>query len=116
MLPALDLNKVEIAKENMWKTYYIDAQGVLKDRTVRNYFTDREINSIDKYVDLTYFDIPFRDRQIPKEIEKIISNNKEKTFIFINKAGIHFPYDQALERDDVDKEKMINYENNCRKI
>ena len=100
----------EIAKENMWKTYYIDAQGVLKDRTVRNYFTDREINSIDKYVDLTYFDIPFRDRQIPKEIEKIISNNKEKTFIFINKAGIHFPYDQALERDDVDKEKMINYD------
>ena len=98
----------EIAKQNKYHTYYIDAQGVLKDKNVRNYFTNQEIEYIDETMDISSMPLIDRDRVIPDIVQNIIHGN-DKKFIFINKVGAHFPYQSHLPSYDIQKNNMDNY-------
>ena len=98
----------DLAKMDNYSTYYIDAQGVLHDQNVRNYFTNQEIKFIDKVIDVSSMNITDRDRSIP-EIVNNICHNDNKNFIFINKVGAHFPYQNHLPANDIVTDKMENY-------
>lgn len=98
----------QIAKENGWQTYYVDAQGVLRDRTVRDYFTDFEISFIDNYIDVSGKPLGSRDIKIPSIIRRCIVN-LGKNFILINKAGVHFPYEMYLDKNDAIGDNIDNY-------
>lgn len=105
----LETNSVfEIAKQNKYHTYYIDAQGVLKDNNVRNYFTDHEIGYIDKTIDLSSMPLIDRDRAIP-DIVQGLNRDDDNKFIFINKVGAHFPYKSHLPAHDITNNNMDNY-------
>ena len=61
----------DLAKMDNYSTYYIDAQGVLHDQNVRNYFTNQEIKFIDKVIDVSSMNITDRDRSIPEIVNNI---------------------------------------------
>ena len=98
----------QIARENKYDTYYIDAQGVLNDKNVKNYFTEQEIKYIDNIIDISSIPLIDRDRTIPDIVQRI-NNTEHKKFIFINKVGAHFPYNSHLPFSDITKNNINNY-------
>ena len=96
----------KLAKQKGFTTTYIDNQGVLKDPTVRNYFDDDELKSVDHLVENGQ--APYlRDLE---SIAQIINTTQSgNNFILVNKNGAHFPYENTLEPAKVSVNTNDNY-------
>ena len=98
-----------VAKRQNFRTYYFDNQNVLMDKTVRNYFTDDEIENIDEIIE-GVGDAWSRDmRSLHRLKELLIKRKEERKFIFINKIGAHFPYQNNINPNLVSGDKMKDY-------
>ena len=97
-----------LAKKHAFKVVYIDNQNVLKDKTVRNYITNDELESIDVIIEGSG---PAWSRDIGSlsKLEELIKQ-EGRHFIFINKVGAHFPYQNAIDPNLVSSHKIVNYE------
>lgn len=106
----LDIKRVEnifsLAKRQAFRTVYFDNQNTLKDPTVRNYFDNAEISNIDTVIEPDG-DIYNRDLHSLSKLEKELQHNN--VFIFINKMGAHFPYENTIPPALVKSENMVNY-------
>jgi glucan phosphoethanolaminetransferase (alkaline phosphatase superfamily) len=87
----------ELAKQANFKTVYFDLQGVLSDTAVRDYFSKRELASVDQVYHPTDFgkknfewDVGFAER-FPGLLSK-----ETRVFAIANKTGTHFPYASNL--------------------
>ena len=109
-IDKLDIKKVEslfsLAKNMSFRTVYIDNQNVLKDPTVRNYFDKHEVGSIDTII-VPEGNIYDRDLNSLSKVEDELQH--ENVFIFINKLGAHFPYENTIPKALVKLDKMDNY-------
>nr|WP_314629873.1 sulfatase-like hydrolase/transferase [uncultured Noviherbaspirillum sp.] len=92
------LSIMEKAKRSGYKVIYYDMQNVLGDGTGKrtssrgNYFQPAELAAIDEIVARPQHE-PYPDSWVANEIEKKYRAEKEKSFIVVNKAGAHFPYE-----------------------
>ncbi|WP_257307432.1 sulfatase-like hydrolase/transferase [Geothrix campi] len=86
----------ELAKQQGFTTTYLDAQGVLSDRDVQDYFDAKDTKFIDNIPPLKEYG-PRHQRDInAMRILLDVLPKQEKSFILVNKQGIHFPYLQNL--------------------
>lgn len=99
------LSIIEKAKKSGYKVIYYDMQNVLGDGTGKrtssrgNYFQPAEVAAIDEIVARPQGE-PYPDSWLANEIEKNYRNEQEKSFILVNKAGAHFPYEnRTLQKD-----------------
>lgn len=80
------------AKKAGYKTYYIDGQ--LKNGELQNFMSGRELDVIDSFIQLNNSSEPEIDQKIATVLKEIL-NKKEKSFIYVNKRGAHFPYSES---------------------
>ena len=112
----LDIKKVDslfsLARRKSFRTVYIDNQNVLKDPAVRNYFDKDEIDSIDVVIepDGNIFD---RDLKSLSKIEDELK--RENVFIFINKLGAHFPYENTIPKKLITSDNTTNYRSSVKR-
>jgi glucan phosphoethanolaminetransferase (alkaline phosphatase superfamily) len=99
------LSIIEKAKRSGYKVIYYDMQNVLGDGAGKrtssrgNYFQPLEIAAIDELVARPQGE-PYPDSWLANEIEKHYRKEQEKSFILVNKAGAHFPYEnRTLQKD-----------------
>jgi len=97
----------ELAKASGYKTVYIDNQDVLSDPTVRNYFDQKELASIQEII---HSDKPLyaRDNQSLLYLKEILTK-PEKVFVVINKVGAHFPYQNSISPEIRSEDTKANY-------
>ena len=87
----------QYAKRAGYHTVYIDGQsGFIKNPgKMQNYMTMAEASDIDEFVTFdASIPTPELDFSVLKEIEKRL-NGKQPVFIYANKEGAHFPYDEG---------------------
>jgi len=87
----------QYAKRAGYHTVYIDGQsGFIKNPgKMQNYMTMAEAADIDEFVTFdSSVPTPELDLRVLKEIEKRL-NGKQPVFIYANKEGAHFPYDEG---------------------
>ena len=86
----------QYAKKAGFKTVYIDAQatGIMatKPNDYQNYMTATEARLIDKFYKVKNIESPQLDFVLLKLIKRELSGDVP-TFIYANKNGAHFPYD-----------------------
>jgi len=79
------------ARKAGYSTYYIDAQRT--GGYLMNLMGKRERSEIDNFVQIDSDVIPYdRDILVAAKLKKLIQKEGKK-FIFINKMGVHFPYE-----------------------
>lgn len=96
----------QLAKEQNYTTAFIDNQNILNDLGIKNYFDKNEIEFIDLKLQ-EKSENHSRDLLSLKHISK--SLNEKKVFIFANKVGAHFPYEETLELKHRTNDKIENY-------
>lgn len=109
---SLEIKEVDslfaIAQRQGFYTTYIDNQGVLKDRTIRNYIDEKELTQINSPISNVAAPMFERDKLSLDIIQKILTNGK-RNFIFVNKLGAHFPYEQTIAPNSVTANNALNY-------
>ena len=109
---SLEIKEVDslfaIAQRQGFYTTYIDNQGVLKDRTIRNYIDEKELTHIDNPIPNVAAPMFKRDKLSLDIIQKTLTNDK-RNFIFVNKLGAHFPYEQTIAPNSVTDNNALNY-------
>jgi hypothetical protein len=86
----------ETARAHGFATAYLDAQGILSDGDVEDYFTPKELALIDTIPPLKEYGPRYqRDFSAGKLLMDLLGR-KERSFILINKQGTHFPYAKNL--------------------
>jgi glucan phosphoethanolaminetransferase (alkaline phosphatase superfamily) len=90
----------ELAKDSGFKTIFFDLQGVLSDKAVRDYFSNRELAAVDEVYPPSEFGKRTFDRDMgfAKRFTNILSK-EEHVFAIVNKSGSHFPYASNLPPD-----------------
>lgn len=90
----------EYAKKAGYRTVYIDGQsGVSKGPgMLQNFMTMKETAFIDRIVRFSDVASPQLDYKLLDEIEKEL-NAGQPVFIYANKNGAHFPYDQGYPKN-----------------
>jgi glucan phosphoethanolaminetransferase (alkaline phosphatase superfamily) len=90
----------ELAKRSNFKTVYFDLQGVLSDTAVRDYFSSRELSSVDQvYPRVDFGKKNFeRDASFADRFSSLVSS-ENRLFAIVNKTGSHFPYAGNLPAD-----------------
>jgi len=86
----------EVAKRHGFATSYVDAQGVLEDKVVQDFFTPREVAFIDSVPAFRLYGPRYqRDlNAIPILLDQL--GKGERTYTLMNKQGTHFPYASNL--------------------
>jgi glucan phosphoethanolaminetransferase (alkaline phosphatase superfamily) len=102
----------KLAKDNNYKTVYIDNQNVLNDPAVSNYFDDSEISNIDIIIN---YNVPNyqKDNLSLEKIHDVLQLDN-KIFIMINKIGAHFPYENTIPERIKSENKEKNYINSIK--
>jgi glucan phosphoethanolaminetransferase (alkaline phosphatase superfamily) len=88
--------KIIYSKPSMWKyaqnaglkTIYIDGQRSKGE--LQNGMTERELENIDEFIQLDEVSVANKDQEIAALLVALINNNTNE-YIFITKAGLHFP-------------------------
>jgi hypothetical protein len=82
----------QYAKRAGYRTIYIDGQR--HDGRLHNLMSEEERAEIDELIQLPaatpHID---RDIEIARRLRRIIENDSELTFVYVNKMGAHFPYE-----------------------
>lgn len=91
----------QYAKKAGYRTVYIDGQsGLNKDPgLLQNFMTVSETAYIDRVVRFTGVSSPQLDFELLKVIEKELQSD-QPVFIYANKNGAHFPYDQGYPKSN----------------
>jgi glucan phosphoethanolaminetransferase (alkaline phosphatase superfamily) len=80
------------AKKAGYRTVYIDGQR--HGGGLMNLMTAEERADIDEHVQLATSTRPMdRDIEIARHLRRIIQDDTQVTFVYVNKAGAHFPYE-----------------------
>ena len=80
------------AKKAGYRTVYIDGQR--HGGGLHNMMTAEEASAIDDFVQLPADTPPYeRDMEIARRIRKIVEDGKQYSFVYVNKMGLHFPYE-----------------------
>jgi lipid A ethanolaminephosphotransferase len=89
----------QYAKKVGYRTVFIDGQsGINKDPgLLKNFMTVQETMSIDRVVRFTGIPNSQLDFELLKVIEKELQSD-QPVFIYANKNGAHFPYDQGYPK------------------
>lgn len=95
-----------LAKRQGYATTYIDNQRVLSDPTTRNYIDRAELADIDHVIENDGV-LYKRDEQTVQQIADHAATGKN--FIFVNKAGAHFPYRDYIEPAVVSGDRVSDY-------
>jgi hypothetical protein len=95
-----------LAKRQGYATTYIDNQQVLSDPTTRNYIDRAELADIDHVIENDGV-LYKRDEQTVQQIADHAATGKN--FIFVNKAGAHFPYRDYIEPAVVSGDRVSDY-------
>ncbi|WP_299875266.1 sulfatase-like hydrolase/transferase [uncultured Cocleimonas sp.] len=86
----------QYAKKAGFRTVYIDSQAsektVTKPNDFQNYMTSEEAKLIDKFYKVKNIEGPDLDYRLLEIMEEELKSDKP-TFIYANKNGAHFPYD-----------------------
>ncbi|MEB8431771.1 sulfatase-like hydrolase/transferase [Cocleimonas sp. KMM 6892] len=86
----------QYAKKAGFRTVYIDSQAsektVTKPNDFQNYMTSEEAKLIDKFYKVKNVEGPDLDYRLLEIMEEELQSDKP-TFIYANKNGAHFPYD-----------------------
>ena len=94
---SADPNIFQYMKQAGYKIYFLDAQ----DRIARTGLTKKDRNFIDYYVSFYEKKKPERDFLALIKLKEVLKKNKEKKFIFIQKQGAHFPYEENYKKEDI---------------
>lgn len=97
----------EIAKQKGYSVTYIDNQHVLEDPTIRNYIDDKEASLVAQVYSPRQPEY-VRDLASIEIIGKILKNTR-KNFIFVNKVGAHFPYENTIDPQYRTNNRLKNY-------
>ncbi|HJV90100.1 MAG TPA: sulfatase-like hydrolase/transferase [Holophagaceae bacterium] len=85
-----------LARDHGFRTAYLDAQGILSDADVQDYFEAKDKDFIDQLPPLSeYGSRPERDPNAERLLLDILGRG-QRTFILVNKQGTHFPYAKNL--------------------
>ncbi|WP_114778313.1 sulfatase-like hydrolase/transferase [Botryobacter ruber] len=112
----------QYAKQAGYTTYFIDAQ--LGRGMLQNYMSPQDLNYIDHFIQPSEEDpsLPYYQRDFVVADKLIqLSGSEEKVFVYVNKAGAHWPYARTYPPDSVffrpvlaersmlkDREKSLN--------
>lgn len=94
-----DANIFQYASAAGFETHYFDGQ--VKGKRLNNYFTRREINSINQYKafrNLHKLADEEVDQHMAVDAVKAIDLAQSPVFIYMNKVGTHFPYQLTYPR------------------
>ncbi|MCC9165915.1 sulfatase-like hydrolase/transferase [Pontibacter harenae] len=122
-------NIFQYAKQAGYTTYFIDAQ--IGRGMLQNFVSSQDLKSIDHFVQVTeeQLEQPYYKRDfVIADLLLKLSKSNNKIFVYVNKAGAHWPYARTYHPDSVffspvlsersmlkDKEKSINaYYNSIR--
>ena len=85
------------AKKAGFRTVYIDAQSIYLRSRIRlqNYMTMREAAQIDELVHFDDVAAAEVDMLALKRLEEILRKADRPLFVYVNKNGAHFPYDNS---------------------
>lgn len=97
----------EIAKQKGYSVTYIDNQHVLEDPTIRNYIDDKEASLVAQVYSPRQPEY-VRDLASIEIIGRILKNTR-KNFIFVNKVGAHFPYENTIDPQYRTNNRLKNY-------
>ena len=97
----------EIAKQKGYSVTYIDNQHVLEDPTIRNYIDDKEASLVAQVYSPRQPEY-VRDLASIEIIGRILKNTR-KNFIFVNKVGAHFPYENTIDPQYRTNNRLQNY-------
>ena len=101
----------QYANKAGFRSHYFDAQ--VKGKRFNNLLTRRDISRIDNYIALkNHFDLDdFQlDHRLALLISKVIKNSDDQgSFIYVNKAGTHFPYQRSYPMTNVDRSRIDHY-------
>ena len=87
---------LELARKHGFTTSYVDAQGVLSDHSVQNYFDEREKSFINVIPSLNGFGPRYaRDLNALGVLRELL-RHEGPTFTVMNKQGSHIPYPENL--------------------
>src|SRR5688572_21500279 len=82
----------QYAKKAGYRTIYIDGQR--HDGRLHNLMTVEERAEIDEHIQLPSATRPMdRDIEIARRLRRIIEDDRQPTFVYVNKMGVHFPYE-----------------------
>lgn len=82
------------ARKAGYKNYYIDGQ--LKNGELQNFMSGDELKNIDEFFQVNDGANYNVDHKIAKKLKMILAKD-EKTFVYINKRGAHFPYNDCYD-------------------
>ena len=97
----------DIAKQKGYSVTYIDNQHVLEDPTIRNYIDDKEASLVAQVYSPRQPEY-VRDLASIEIIGRILKNTR-KNFIFVNKVGAHFPYENTIDPQYRTNNRLQNY-------
>jgi hypothetical protein len=97
----------KLAKDNKYKTIYVDNQNVLNDNAVNNYFDRDEVKEIDNIINFNA--LKFDKDRLSLNLISDLLNNNDKIFIMINKIGAHFPYESSIPDSYRSNSRESNY-------
>ncbi|MEJ8758018.1 sulfatase-like hydrolase/transferase [Pontibacter sp. H259] len=90
----------QYAKKAGYKTYYIDAQ--IGGKALQNFMTLQDLESIDHFIQPadSFPDMPYymRDHWVAELLVKL-SKSEGKVFVYVTKAGAHWPYARTYPTD-----------------
>jgi lipid A ethanolaminephosphotransferase len=98
----------QYANKAGFHTVYIDASASLirNSGNLQNFMTAAERDEIDEFIRIDNVPAPDLDYELSKLIAKIAAR-PEPTFIYANKNGAHFPYDESYpEAERIDRPVM----------
>ena len=82
----------QYAKRAGYRTVYVDGQR--QNGRLQNLMSREERAQIDEHIQLSSATSPReRDMQIARRLRRIIQDNREPAFVYVNKMGVHFPYE-----------------------
>lgn len=103
-------NLFQYAHKAGMETHYLDAQ--VKGQRLQNFFTHQEIEQIDHYWPLkNHLDLDehLLDQELLDSIIERVSHADKPLFIYANKVGTHFPYQETYPNPDPSHDKAEHY-------
>jgi glucan phosphoethanolaminetransferase (alkaline phosphatase superfamily) len=95
-------NIFQYAKKAGYTTIFIDGQT--RDGALQNYFTPHDLSYVDEFIqpannyDLSYYE---RDMVIAELLAGYCNDSSGKYFVYVNKAGAHWPYARTYPADSL---------------
>lgn len=101
----------QYAKKAGYRTIYIDGQR--HDGRLHNLMTVEERAEFDEHIQLPSATRPMdRDVEIARRLRRIIEDNRQPTFVYVNKMGTHFPYEGKYPPERAVFQPVLNEKQN----